>query len=79
MSFIFALLLSPSAQAGWFSRWCERHLVTDDPFQFESTSIDWIRREVDRLEIKSQWRKLDDKDLRYWALLVNELERRNAR
>jgi hypothetical protein len=35
---IFALLLT--AHAGWWSNWCARHLVADDPYQFEDYDVD---------------------------------------
>lgn len=44
MKFLFSLtlLFSTSANAGWFSNFCERHLVAADPYQYEHLTVDQL-------------------------------------
>ncbi len=36
------MALSPSANAGWWSKFCERHLVADDPTQYQSVPTEYL-------------------------------------
>lgn len=42
---LFNLVPMANAQDSFWKRFCERHLVADDPYQFESLSVDelvWV-------------------------------------
>lgn len=39
MRFLFVLLLS-TGHAGWWQNFCARHLVADDPYQYETLTPD---------------------------------------
>jgi hypothetical protein len=67
---ILKLLLFPTlVHAGWWSRFCERNLITDDPTQYETVSPDWVKLEVERLEIREKWNQLTEVERRHLALL----------
>lgn len=68
------VLFSSTAHAGWWGDWCERHLIADDPYQFEQVSDEWIVDEIERLEMREG--QLDARETRYLGLLRAELEAR---
>lgn len=35
-------ITSVTAQAGWWKNFCERHLVGDDPYQFEHLTVEQL-------------------------------------
>ncbi len=37
-----ALLISLPASGGWFRNFCERHLIADDPYEYEDDSIEQL-------------------------------------
>lgn len=39
---IFLLLVGVTVSAGWFSNWCERHLIAEDPYQYEHLTVDQL-------------------------------------
>ena len=78
---IFVMLISLAsfqARAGWISDWCARNLVAADPYQFESSSQLWIEREIQRLQIKKEWKKITREDAEMLGILVAEIRRRRA-
>lgn len=42
MSWLLSVLLSLNSS---FNSWCERHLISDDPYQFESLTVDELLNE----------------------------------
>lgn len=55
MRFLLAALLSV-AHAGWWQRFCERNLVADDPYAFESAPRACLERElVGQVPYTSAW------------------------
>lgn len=62
MKLIFATILS--AHAGWWSNWCARHLVADDPYQYENFTVDqlietYFRASPSEVLIKEMERRLE--------------------
>jgi hypothetical protein len=51
---IAALLFSTAAHAGWWSDFCSRHLIADDPYQFEHLSVDQLVSALDRCQSNCQ-------------------------
>lgn len=76
MNALVALLFSITANAGWFSNWCEKHIIADDPTQFESTPSAWIERKIYVLEIQKTNGVASRADLRLLKSLKAELKRR---
>lgn len=70
------LLFLSIAQAGWLSDWCERHLVADDPYQYEEAPTAWIEYKVYYLDVKRRSGMADKSELRLLKLLEQELQRR---
>ena len=66
------------AHAGWFRDWCNRNLIAADPYQFETTPIEWIRKEHARLDIKALWGTATDDDREMLVILKRELDKRAA-
>lgn len=60
MKIVLVMLMSMSAQAGWWQDVCERHLIADDPYQYEGWSVDQINIEYRlRAEKRKPLRWLD--------------------
>jgi hypothetical protein len=76
MRFIFAALISFQANAG-FKKWlCER-LIMNDPYQYEGSRETWIRKELERLQIRERWGRATEEELSHIEILTNELARRD--
>lgn len=74
------LLLAISvAHAGWFSDFCERHLVANDPYQFEQTSSEFLMQEIAKLEIKEKWGTITRDDKSILLIMRREIELRGFR
>jgi len=48
-----------NAKAGWLSNFCSRHLIADDPYQWEGYSRQWLEQERARLQIKANHNMAD--------------------
>lgn len=70
---VLAFAVSVRAHAGWWTDFCERHLIADDPYQFETASTEWLIREVRWLEAA---REPTAHELSLIRILRSELERR---
>lgn len=77
MRLLFALLISTS-HAGWWSDFCSRHLMANDPYQFETASTEWLRQAIDRLEIKERWGKIEPEDQWYLDTMRRTLKEREG-
>lgn len=42
VSLILALALQQPSHAGWFKSFCERHIASADPYQYEALSVDQL-------------------------------------
>lgn len=74
---MIALIFSASmVHAGWFSDWCQRHVIADDPFQYRELSTVWIERKIYALEIMKANRVASRADLNLLKGLRKELETR---
>jgi hypothetical protein len=62
--------------AGWLKAVCEKYLVADDPYQFETYSEQWVIKHLQSLRIKEAWGKASDNDLTMIVILEKDLERR---
>lgn len=74
MKLLLIALLSSYANAGWWTNWCERHLIADDPYQFETVSSEYIINEISLLETRQPLSVSDERLLR---ILKHELQIRN--
>jgi hypothetical protein len=73
-------MLSLSAQAGWFKDFCERHLIAQDPYQFEDSPRWWLEEELRRMEVSERWMNLTRGEKARLKLIREELDlRRQAR
>lgn len=69
-------ILAFTVLAGHASRWqdfCERYLVANDPYQFETTSLLWLLRERDRYRAMNEWTYQDQA---MFKIITDEIERR---
>jgi hypothetical protein len=65
------------SEAGWFKDFCERHLIADDPYQFEQTDLTRLVRYYDRLKTRIVADTISDKELRlYWIIRTELMERK---
>jgi hypothetical protein len=76
MTTILALLIAMPAQAGWFSDFCQRHLIADDPYQFEQTSENLLVVERYRYSLRIRNGIATNRDRALYRLLDDELKRR---
>jgi hypothetical protein len=76
IAILITLAPAESARAGWWQSFCERHLIADDPYQFETVASDWLDREIGRLEIRAAWNKITERDARMLEILRAERMRR---
>lgn len=73
---MLALILSAmmsTAHAGWWSDFCERHLIADDPYQYQEAPREWIVNQIDILEIKQRWGTITKRELSTLSILQREL------
>lgn len=57
--FIFALnTASAGPLKAWWTNFCERHLIAEDPYQFESLSVDELVTAYHRVESKALVREI---------------------
>ncbi len=75
MGLILALLIS-TANAGWFSDFCSKQLVAEDPYQFEEADTKYVLRKFSELSIKKRWGSLLPRDREVLVILTKELEMR---
>ncbi len=69
------LILSLSiAHAGWWSSFCSKHLVAQDPQQFEQTDTAWLIRQYDALRIRKAHGRLRDDDREQLSSMRKQLE-----
>jgi hypothetical protein len=72
--FSFFLL---NAQAGWFKDFCTKHLIADDPYQFEQTDLSRLVRYYDRLKTRREIGTIDSKEESlYWIVRQELIERK---
>lgn len=64
------------AYAGWWSDFCNRHLIADDPYQWEQYDNYFLLREQDRLKVKIEWQTATDNGIRRFEHISAELHRR---
>lgn len=74
MKLLLSLLFTTHAHAGWFKSWCERKLVADDPYQFETASTDWVIKQFTFMQTRDRWKTLPEQDAGLYAILRRELE-----
>lgn len=72
---VLALLVFSAipSHAGWFQEFCERHLIADDPYQFESYSLETLAEMYQSEGATCSWRKQKTYRLR---ILGQEIRRR---
>lgn len=73
---IFIIVISFRANAGWISDFCERHLIADDPYQFEQTPENLLVVERYRYSLKITNGIATKRDRAIFQLLDDELKRR---
>jgi hypothetical protein len=66
-------LLSPLSHAGWWSDFCSKNLVADDPYQFEGHQTEWLIKEYRRVGGTLVWRQ-DVAQQKYLRVLGRELK-----
>jgi len=72
MILLLSLAVS-AAQAGWFQDFCERHLIADDPYQFEQTDLAYLIQFYDRLKMRASRDSPDRSEIRLLNIVRNEL------
>jgi hypothetical protein len=72
----FLFLTLSLAHAGWWADFCEKHLVAEDPYQYEQTSTEWLDREIAKYQIKEAWGKLDNQEKTHLRILLRERNQR---
>lgn len=75
---VLILITSMPVHAGWWSNFCERHLIADDPYQWEQYPTAWIEFKIYSLEVAVRNRMASDKDIRMLVQLKQEMENRAA-
>ena len=78
LAFIAILLVASGAQAGYWRDFCRRHLVAPDPYQYEQTREETIRRRIQFLENRKTWKKATESELEELGILEMELFRRRG-
>lgn len=73
---LMIFILAPSAHAGWFSRACDGWLMSQDPYQFEQSSVEWIKAEISFYEVKEAWNKISREDAVLLGIMRAEIIRR---
>lgn len=73
---LFLFLGGEAAEAGWFSDFCQRHLIADDPYQFETATEINLRREHYRYFAKIRNGLASKRDRQIFELIESELKRR---
>ena len=68
-------ITSALANASLVSRICEA-MIKPDPYQYESSDTAWLKRRVERLQIRSRWGRLTAAEAEELALMRHELESR---
>lgn len=64
------------AHAAWWSNFCQRHLIADDPYQFETATEIGLRREHYRYSSKIKNGFASKRDRQIFELIETELKRR---
>lgn len=72
----FLLLIVAIAHAGWWSNFCERHLIADDPYQWEVYDKYWLIKEQDRIKIRIEWGLATAQEVKRFEHITDELGRR---
>lgn len=61
------MIIGHPAHAGKFKSWCARHIIADDPHEFEEIETDTLTRWVKNYESRIAWmtlyERLDDPNL----------------
>ena len=76
MRFVLVLIIAHHAHAGKLIDFCARLLISDDPYQFNSAPTSWLGRQIEALEIKRRWGRLNDRDASLLAIMRNEIRNR---
>lgn len=79
MAAILIALLVSTANAGWWSDFCEKHLVADDPYQYEQVSINYLTTEIAALELKVTWQTATPSETKRYYILLAELKSRSEK
>jgi hypothetical protein len=75
MKLLLALVMT--AHAGWWREFCTKHLIADDPYQFESTPVEWVKNRIDFLEVREKWNALTPDEEIELRIMRTELKKRS--
>lgn len=64
------------AHAGWWGDFCERHLIADDPYQYEQTEAWQLRRQIQVLAHREWQGTISKSDRKQLEIMRRELKRR---
>jgi hypothetical protein len=67
---------SHMAHASWWSNFCERHLIADDPYQWQEYDAQWLLQEQTRLKIRIEWGVATVPEIRRFEHISAELKAR---
>lgn len=76
MAKLIFLISMATAHAGWWSDWCERHLIADDPEQYADAPTSWLEHRIYYIEVMVRANMATKTDIRILKSLKKEMERR---